>query len=645
MRFKIVKEIYKKEILELLRDKKNLFMMIILPILLYPMIMIGTSQVMSLTQKEIENDKINVLVSADFPEDALKGEGVFSIIRGSKDALGESEVKKKIDDGIIDVYIDKNNNSVDVFMDSTKDNFSYVRNKVLDSLSKYKDKLVSKNIERYNLDKDEVLNPININEKTVASEDEKSGSFLGRIVPIILIIGILSGSIYPAIDLIAGEKERGTLETLFTLPIKNIELIAGKYLAVATTTILTVLLNILSMMISVSYMLLSISSDNVNIEFSMPKVGFAFFIAILATIVFALAISAISMCICSFAKSYKEAQNYLTPLMLISMLPAYSSMVPGLNLDRTTSLIPIVNTTLLIKYVFSTHRDFSLMLTVVLVNIAFIGIVIAALSKIFNSEEILFGGNKGLSILNLRRNIKKNNLPTVSDGVLVFVVEFMLLIFVGGYLQVNFDYLGIALTQFMLVGFVILYSWYIKVDFKRTFRLNKIGIDKILYSILIWGVAFFFMMFVSAVMMKIVPNAEETSKMLQESLMIDNLALDIVIVAMLPAMCEELIFRGFILSSFTKKEDLLNADIKQEGVNHKIKRRKLTKSEKYAIVFSGILFGVMHIYLFKVPTTALLGMALALIVKNTNSIYGSMLGHFLNNLLAVLVSLLVSGLI
>ena len=123
--------------------------------------------------------------------------------------------------------------------------------------------------------------------------------------------------------------------------------------------------------------------------------------------------------------------------MFLVLIGSYASMIPNLNLDRTTSIIPVVNISLLIKSVLSNNANLSLIALVFISNFAFVILSVILLSKLFNSEEILFGNNRNFSFLEKRSNIKKGTMPSVSDGVILYALGLVLLIYVGSYIQLK----------------------------------------------------------------------------------------------------------------------------------------------------------------------------------------------------------------
>lgn len=619
MRSKIVKQIFKKEMLDIIRDKKTLFMMIVLPLILYPVLMIGMTSFMYMSMNQMQQEDINIAFSST-PDSALvsilekdnKDEGKVNIVK--------SENKEKdLEDNKIDVYVEiqDNNNAQNykIYTNSSKDNSMKASSRIEKSLEEYKRNIVESKVSDQGLNVHDVLEPLSYEEVDVAKTEEIAGQLLGQILPMILIIGVLLGAIYPAIDVMAGEKERGTLETLFTLPITNLELVMGKYLAVSVCAILTAILNIVSILFTIIYLITSAGmGDAIGINISsLNSLILPGIITMICIGLFSMVVSAISMCVCSLAKSFKDAQNYITPVMLIIMITSYVSMVPNINLDSFTAAIPVVNISLLIKSVLTFNSDINLIAVVFISNFAFVILSVLLLSKMFNSEEILFGSGKSFSFLEKRSNIKKGTMPSVSDGGILYAIGLVLLIYVGTTLQIKFKMVGLGLTQVMIIAMPIIFAIYIKTDFKKTFSLKLPSIKHVLVGIVLWAGVYILMQITIQIILHLFPQNMEVVEALNDSIINkDNFIMNLFVVALMPAICEEMFFRGFIYTSFKGKN-----------------------SCKAAIICSGILFGFMHMDFIRIIPTSILGIAFAYCVYKSGSIFVPMILHFINNALSV----------
>jgi sodium transport system permease protein len=230
----------------------------------------------------------------------------------------------------------------------------------------------------------------------------------------------------------------------------------------------------------------------------------------------------------------------------------------------------------------------------------------------FDSEEILFGNKASFSFLEKRSNIKKGNMPSASDGVILYAISLVLLIYVGSIVQMKLGLGGLALTQIMIIGLPLLFAFYIKLDFKKVFSIKIPKIKHIIASILLWGSAYILVNLSSQVLLHIFPQNIEIIENLNHTLYQDKFLINLLVIALMPAICEEMLFRGFIFTSFKSK-----------------------KGVKMAIIGSAILFGFMHIDFIRIIPTSILGINFAFAVYKSESIFVSMLMHFINNGLVV----------
>lgn len=623
MRTKIVKYILKKELLDILRDKKTIFMMIILPLILYPVLLIGMTQVMSMSMNSMNQQELTVGISKELDSDLSKVVDGLNNEKSHNDGklnfVSVDDYEKSLEESKIDAYLSVDDNkNYKIYINSSQNNSNTALSKIEKALEKYKELKVEEKLSEEGIDVKSTLEPISYESVDLAKNEELAGSFLGQLLPFILVMGVLLGAIYPAIDVMAGEKERGTLETLFTLPISNLELVMGKYLAVSFSAIVTAALNVFSILLTMVFLVTSSGlSGELGIDsFKFKSLVLPIIITIVCIGLFAMVVSAVVMCVCSLAKNFKDAQNYITPVMLLVMIPSYVSMIPTIELDTFTATIPVVNISLLIKSVLSFKSDLSLIALVLVSNLAFVFLSVLLLSKMFNSEDILFGNSKSFSFLEKRSNIKKGTIPGISDGVVLYGVGLLLFIYIGSLVQMKFGMTGLGITQIMIIGIPLIFAHYIKTDFKKTFSLNIPKISHLISGVILWIGAYILVMLTTQLMLHIFPQNMEALEGLSKALFgEDNFLVNLFVVAIMPAICEEIFFRGFLFTSFRGK-----------------------KSVKGAILGSAILFAFMHIEFIKILPITILGSALAYSVYKSGSIYVSMLIHFLNNGLAVVVN-------
>ena len=622
MNKKIISALYKKEITDILRDKKTILMMIVVPLILYPLMFLGSMALFSSILSASTSKAYTVALDGVNDPDTMKqyfkdNEEHFKytfIIKEPEE--GETDAAL-LEAGTIDAYVAEsvsdNHPYFEIAYRASETDSQTAAGMVEKMLSKYRDELRSEAFIEQGLDEKAMMNPIGFFMKDYSSNEENVGFLMGYILPFLLIVSILMGALYPAIDTTAGEKERGTLETLLTLPVNNMELITAKFLAVSTIAVAAAILNLLSMGGLTAFMASSMNmlSENMNVDLVsfIPSMGVTF----ICILVFALFASAVSLCSCIMAKSFKEAQNLTTPIMLIFLLGGMAGMIPSLELTEKTALIPVVNITLLIASIFKFHFDLSIIAIVLFSNIAYSALAVVIMTRLFSSEDILFADSAAsFRIMEKRADIKKGQIPGMGDLVLLFAILLLGLLFIGGLFAGKFGLWGVIMEQLMFLVITVFYGWYIKVDFKKLFHFNGFNIRGLAGSVLAWAGAYLILVLLSALLAAFFPeNADNTA--LYDLWGNNPVWLAVVSSALAPAICEEVMFRGFMLGTLENKYSAVKA-----------------------VILTGILFGAYHMSLNGLIIIGLLGIVQSYIVNRTKSIYLTMITHFINNLLAVL---------
>ena len=626
MNYRQLGTLYKKEILDVIRDKKTILTMVVLPVLLYPFLFLIIMQIMTLVMQTQEERTYYIAYDNVAQE---YRQTLNDWIAGEEDDLEyilkevESDnPKEDLHAETIDVYITVEESESQVtyivhylYAGTNSNTAAGMLKEEIEGLA---EKTAEDNVKELGMDVDKILYPVKATLDDQSSNESSIGSILGGIIPFLLITSIVMGCIYPAIDATAGEKERGTLETLLTLPVGNMELITSKFLSVATIAVVSVLMNVLSMGIVVMYLYssmtaLSEGASSIELGTFIP----AILITVLCVVAFSLFISAITMIVCSFAKSFKEANNYVTPISLVVMLTGYIGVIPTIELNATIALIPVANICLLIKNLLVFKYDFTLILLVLLSNIIYAFIAVWLLAKIYNSESILFGESlSGIKLFEKRSNIKKGSIPSVQESLLILVLALLLMVYVGGIVSTSAPMSVSLIVQQSFIGILpILAALYIKADMKKVFGLRLPGMKNLLGSIILGVGAISLNLLVSSLLSIVFPS-DSTGLNEQYMEILDGVAFvpGLLLMALLPAVCEEVMFRGYVLTAFKERMSFVKA-----------------------VIIVSLLFGVSHMNMIKIIPTALLGVALAYMAQKSGSIVTSALMHFINNSLAVVV--------
>lgn len=665
MKTKAFKLLLKKELLDVFRDKKAIIMMVLVPILLYPLIFFGSMAVMTMIQSNMEEGEYKVAIVAS-DDGALKSAvekhnenakveaqekaETESTDQGnsSEDSVSQGNSASTSANGIAtdvltlvdapsgDYQEALQNEELDAYVTSSKDssgktvyevyyvssitNSSYAAGIVRDVVDELSREESKEKIQAAGLDADVIMNPVVCESEDLASSEQSAGSILGMILPFLLVLSLLMGTMYPAIDVTAGEKERGTLETLLTLPVSNREIIFSKFFTVAIIGIISALLNIVSIAFMGTYMirLMGDAVESMGISFAGIDIGKfipAIIFTVLAILAFSLFISAVTMCITSLAKSYKEANNYITPLMLVVMLTGYIGFIPNIELTHTMALVPVANICLMIKNLLLFKVEYKLVAVVLVSNVLYAIVAVLILSRIYDSENVLFDEGKfSLKLFERRSNMKKGSVPTTGDAWFMVVFVMFAYLYLGSVLEMKYGFGGIFGIQMIIFVLPLLYVLYTKRSILQTYSFRKTKFMNFVAALFMGcGTMLIGIILTSFVSMLFPTEAEMVSSGLMNELMSDNELLTFAVVALTPAVCEEMLFRGFLFSAFRGRYKIV-----------------------VSVLLTAVIFGVYHMSIVRFFTTALLGAALAVIVYYSDSIFPAMVMHAINNGIAVL---------
>ncbi|QZO11363.1 ABC transporter permease [Pseudoalteromonas piscicida] len=399
-------EVFLKEIRELLRDRKTLFFVIALPMLVFPVIMalVGfmASQAAMEAKQEVHTYYIaNEAYAEKFSEQVFYHKS-FKKYAGELKLDSVEALSDAVRRGVIDVGVFIPSDPVEnlesgvksewkiVFNDAQSINFIYDRLSKL--AKKFSDELRAAKLTSLGLSQAEqvaVLQPISITKVDTADKRENLGEKLGAFIPYMLIPLVLMGASYPAIDLGAGEKERGTLETLLLTPISRTELVLGKFLTVLSSSIFCALITVSSMALWIGIASSFVELDVIKNAFSsVALIDFVLIFALLLPV--AVMLSSLTLAISIYARTFKEAQNYMGPLSMGIFIPIVMSLMPNMELTAKTALIPITNVALAIKEIIKGTVDYGYVALIFGASAVLAAGLLVCCVKWFNKETVLF---------------------------------------------------------------------------------------------------------------------------------------------------------------------------------------------------------------------------------------------------------------
>ncbi|HKB41134.1 MAG TPA: ABC transporter permease subunit, partial [Gemmataceae bacterium] len=316
---------------------------------------------------------------------------------------------------------------------------------------------------------------------------------LSALVPLILILMTITGAVYPAIDLTAGERERGTLEILVAAPIPRLGLLFAKYLSVVTVAVLTAVVNLTTMTITL------LVSGMGALVFPEGMRAVTVLQVFLLLLLFAAFFSAVLLAVTSFARSFKEAQAYLIPLMLVSLTPGMLSLMPGLKLEGPMRVVPLLNIVLLTRDIFAGEATAAGAALVVLSTLVYAAAAIALAARIFGAEAVLYNEQGSWSDL-FRRPVRERSIATVSSALFCLALMFpSLFVFFGmlahyGNIPPGWQLALKALASLVLFGgFPLVSAWLRRVRLGTAFRVERMGLRAwgaaVLFGLSLWPLA------------------------------------------------------------------------------------------------------------------------------------------------------------
>lgn len=373
--------VLKKEIREMFRDKKSLSMMLIIPFLI-PLLVIGMSALfeMQMNKSIEEYNKIGFAYSLSTEEKNILTSMNIDYVEKSF-----SQLEEEYQAGEIDLYVSLEGN-VYTMHGTDNDTTSFASRLVESYFTVYKEYLQQQYLLEQNVDPSAVTQIIQL-ESEIQEQDNYFANYMTNYAFLFIIMAITVSATYPATDATAGEKERGTLETLLTFPIKSKDIILGKFLSVSFSSIITGLISLVLMIVS---LLLAGNMYTIyegqSLMLSLPSL----FFSILVIFLYSFLISGLCIAIASKSKTFKEAQSALTPLTFLSFFPGMIAFMVSVKTTTWLSLIPFLNYTLLYTDILNGVVNFLNLFLMILSTILFIAIVLFLIIKQYKSEQVLF---------------------------------------------------------------------------------------------------------------------------------------------------------------------------------------------------------------------------------------------------------------
>jgi sodium transport system permease protein len=635
VRWSTVRLVLAKELRETLRDRRTLVMMVVIPIFLYPLLFVVIEQVALLGQRNLKARVANVaVVGAE-----ANGLAAFLARDGALHVTPRTGVPaRELQAGTVDAAVvawgapgdSSGTGRVRVLYDASRDASRHAREVVDARLAAWSDSLLARRLERQGLPAT-FAKPLAVADTSVASARKLGGYTLGRFLPMILILMTVLGAFYPAIDMAAGEKERGTLETLLTAPVPAREIVAGKFAAVSAIGFAAAALNLASMLLTFQSGLFQVTRA-AGLDFRLPAGSIVLVLAMMVPL--AVLFSALFLGLAVRAQSFKEAQNALTPVYIASIIPVFLATMPGIEFTALMAVVPVGGVAFLFRELLSGTAPLVPSALALLSTSAYAALALVLAARAFGREEVLFGTGSGEAAAEpwsarLRRwrtrgasaSADEDRVPTVGEAAAFIAGVAVLFFYLAPQAAAAFGERGIPLSTVLLLGLpAVVFARTGPYDWRRTLGLRAPGWRTMAAAVLIalggiplgWALGWLELRFVN------VPK--ELFGQLAKLTMAPDLPRMLwllLIVAVLPGICEELVFRGVLLQSLSAR---------WEGWR--------------AIVVSAAVFGAFHLSfetVLRFLPTMWIGLLMGYVVWHSRSTFASMAMHALSNGLAVVV--------
>jgi sodium transport system permease protein len=631
LRPRIVGAIWKKEISETLRDRRTLFIMIVLPVLLYPMLLMlftrlaeseseaamaqpSTIAVWGVVPPELQRELDErphltvrpwlgapaVVKSAleqgqlrapaarpvqrknERPRDADVPPDQEEIPTPAMEAARATIAARQVDAVLI---IWGAPAATSVYYDSVRDESERAAARTRRALEDYRRSLVRE--------------PFALAMRDVALPSRQAGRVIGTMLPFLLLTLCIVGGLYPAIDLTAGEKERGTMQTLMCAPVLPGEIIGGKFLAVWTLSLASTIANVVSLATTITR---TLPVDGTAI----PLTTYALTVGILVPVT--LLTSALFLAIAVFAKDFKEGQSFLTPVYMALSLPAMVTALPTIDLNAWTTFVPIVNIALLIKALLMGEARGELVFLVLAASAIYAALALALAVRVFQREQVLLGGRESMRDL-LGLHGGRARVPSPSLALVMYAVALVASFYGSLVLETRGFLTSLLVMQYgFFLAPVVLTALAMRMNLRETFSLHAPRIVPLFAAILLGFTAW---TFASGVILRLAPPPETLVRALERLIRLTDEGAPLwvmwLVVAVTPAICEEALFRGFVLNGL----------------------RSLGAIP--AIGISALLFGIAHASIYRLLPTMFLGIILGIVVWRTRSLLCAMVLHAINN--------------
>lgn len=408
MNWNSISTVYVKELRDMLRDRRTIKSMIIIPTIAMPLLIFGFGKIMFTVFFKAEQEVATIMISGgeDSPAviAALKAEKKFRVVPLAEDwkqKISEKKVRAVVQippHFEADMQSGNHASSVIIYNYDGEMKSGFAAGQLERFFRIWSEKAVEQRLVARGLPAT-LVQPFETKRENVAPPEKVGGNTLGGIVPYLIVILCFTGAMYPAMDLTAGEKERGTMETLLCSPVDRVDIVFGKFLVVLTSSLSAMTLSLTSTAVSFALggsflggsKAVAAAAAGKSAGHVMAMIDpFGIFGVLAMVLPVAVLFSAVLLTVSLFAKSFKEAQSYVGPMIFVVLLPAMIGMLPGIDLNARLALVPILNLSLICKEMLSGVWHWDLIAIIFGSTCVYAGLALAWCVRMFNREDVIF---------------------------------------------------------------------------------------------------------------------------------------------------------------------------------------------------------------------------------------------------------------
>jgi len=395
MSWKNIKLIFIKELLGTIRDRRTIIAMIIIPLIFYPLLFVGIGYFSKLGSIKSEEDNSKIIIDgAEFAPQLVNYLREYEKI---EILILEDDSPAKLQNSDIQAILvippdfkykieQEEPNKLILKYDATEAKSKIAKQRINQVIEKYKDEILSQRLSRLDL-KEEFLTPLILQEENIATVEKMTGSFLAVLLPYLIIMLIFTGAMHTAVDITAGEKERGTIATLLVSQISRLEIVLGKCLAVMLISFTSMALGLFGLTLAfLSGASIAGGIEGVKFGISVNTI-FLLFLILFPLVGLA---SAVLVMVGIFARNIREASSYITPIYMLTIFLGIISISQGMELTGKMFLVPVLNSSFVFKELLMGKIYWDHILTTFSANMVIAGLALLGATRLFSKEEVLF---------------------------------------------------------------------------------------------------------------------------------------------------------------------------------------------------------------------------------------------------------------